>query len=125
MCRGQPKCRPDAVVALARRQLNVWQTVHAWSGQQFDAHFAGPQGEHSEVAPTKGKLSLQPNPAARSFPVMLPTGFGIVRLSEDDGGSRLERIEWLSGELNVVELRLRGKLVARQVALQAGEVMKF
>ena len=105
------------------RQLNVWQMVHAWSGQTFDAHFhattrAGDMSD-KRAGSSRGLLSLQPHPVARSFPVMLPSGFGIVRL--DDDGHGLRQIEWLSGTLKVAELRLRGEVVVRSLALHAGQ----
>ena len=95
------------------RQLNIWQVVHAWSGQEFDAHF---RSEHADQNEASGLLSLRPHPQARSFLVLLPGAFGLVDLLPN---GRL-KVCWLRGELKVAEIRLHGEIKARVVALLPG-----
>jgi hypothetical protein len=102
------------------RQLNIWQTVAAWSGLHFDAHWTSPGADTTNAGGSKGLLSLAPHPNAHQFPVLLPTGSGVVTLAAN--GWRIGRIRWLSGELDVMAITLHGSVLASEVRLRAGQL---
>ena len=79
----------------------MWQTVSAWAGLRYSV----------------GLVSLRPHSSARRFPVLLPSGYGLVELTGD--GRRIKRIKWLSGALRAT-IALHGATALEQVELQAG-----
>ena len=102
------------------RQLNIWQAVAAWSGLRFDAHWTSPGADTTNAGGSKGLLALVPHPSAHQFPVLLPTGNGVVTLTAD--GQRIELIRWLSGELDVAAITLHESVLASEVRLRAGQL---
>lgn len=113
------------------RQLNLWALIYALNGQKYDR-------------PAQ-KMSLNPRPiVAEQWPVMLGTGSGLmrpmtIRRRENDHDDDIKHVQEVSGtaeeecfelevytgELSFRELYLRGRLLAEEVSLQAGDIETF